>query len=142
MTRNYEGSQKTGRCWHGQDEIDCEPDEMYIERCDERDERQLFDFVPVSVDEVLIKVHGQDRCFERDDRLVKLKGCNQHVHTQRFFAVRGGFNQPRFEIGQKTMMGYCLQNDHHPKAGEGIRVKDCETGRKRTYNTTWYEVYW
>ena len=90
----------------------CNNEELYVAACDPEDpidERQLFDFIPVSGDEVLIQAYEDDsRCMERSGRNITLEECNSTITQQRFFAVRGGFNSDRFELSQKRVSEYCV----------------------------------
>jgi hypothetical protein len=146
ISRDYDGPDGSGSCWYGLEAIDCEPNELYINKCDHLDERQRFSFVPVSSDEVLIqaaRITGEleDRCFTRENRKINLQSCNQALHTQRWFSIRGGFNQARFELSQKTLMDHCVSQDHHPKAAEVLRMHDCEKTRGPKHLTSWWNIY-
>ena len=90
----------------------CNSTEMYVDKCSDRDDpvaEQLWDFVPVSSDEVLIQAYDEDRCFERLKRNITLETCNATNARQRWFAVRGGFNEPRFELSQRPISKYCVR---------------------------------
>ena len=139
ITRDYVGN-KDGVCWYGLDEIPCDPSELYMEDCEAEDYRQRFDFVPVSSDEVMIQAYQEDRCFQRNDRRIALAPCDATLHTQRWFSIRGGFNERRFELSQKTLADECVNQDHHPKAGEVMRMYECKKTRKRTHLTSWWEL--
>ena len=119
---------------------------MYINQCNENDVRQRFSFVPVSSDEVLIqaaRMDGEleDRCFHRENRKIKLQPCNQALHNQRWFSIRGGFNEARFELSQKTLADHCVSQDHHPKFAEVLRMHDCEKTRGPNHLSSWWNVY-
>ena len=102
------------------DEIECAPTELYVNECDRRDPRQHWKFIPVSSDEVMIQAmrhnqqppHLEDRCFHRDTRKILLQPCNERLHNQRWFAIRGGFNKERFELSTKTLPDRCVNQDH------------------------------
>jgi len=134
-------------CWYGLDQINCEPDQLYMARCDREDPRQRFKFQPVSSDEVLIAAYNhrtnedENRCMYLDARQIFLKECDEKVHNQRFFAVRGGFNERRFELSSKTQPDRCVNNDHHPKWGEVLRMHDCDIPRLSAHNTSWWDLY-
>ena len=63
----------------------------------------------------MIQAYGDDRCMERARRHVTMMPCNATIENQRWFAVRGGFNERRFELSQKRVYDYCLNQQHHPK---------------------------
>lgn len=79
----------------------------------------MFDFVPVSSDEVLIQAYGEDRCLSRLRRNITMQPCNATNPRQHWFAPGGGFNEPKFELSQNLLPKYCVSQDHHPKPGEG-----------------------
>jgi len=114
---------------------------MYVEACDLADPRQRFEFLPVSSDEVLIRAWGEDRCFARDNYEILLDSCREELHTQRWWAVRGGFNSARFELSQKTLPDRCVNQDHHPKSGEVMRMYECEAARKPEHSTSFWNLY-
>jgi hypothetical protein len=145
MTHDYEGSSQTGGlCWYGEDALPCDPDWIYLSECSPEHEpaaNQLFDFIPVSSDEVLIQEYGQDRCMERSRRNITLESCNATNDNQRWYAVRGGFNERRFEISQKRISDYCVNNQHHPKPAEVVYMTSCEKARRRSHETSWWNLY-
>ncbi|CAB9505692.1 expressed unknown protein [Seminavis robusta] len=143
ITRNYTGSPITGECWFGDHSNECNFDELYIDKCsppDDPNPTQLFDFVPVSDDEVLIQAYNEDRCVHRFQRNITMETCDASNHRQRWFAVRGGFNEPKFELSQKRIFQYCLNQDHHPKPGEVIAMFHCEMIRGPEHETSWWEL--
>ena len=144
ITRDYEGSPVTGKCWYGDFSLPCNASETYVSRCSDPsdpDPKQLFDFVPVSHDEVLIQAHNEDRCFHRVQRNVTLETCDATSHRQRWIAARGGFNEQRFELSQKRVSKWCLNQDHHPKYGERVRMYECEKIRHESHQTSWFNLY-
>jgi Cytolethal distending toxin A/C domain len=142
ITRDYyEGSPNSGGCWWGDVPIPCSTTELFVNQCNLEDPRQRFNFIPVSSDEVLIKAFQEDRCFQRDERHITMETCNEALHTQRWYALRGGFNERRFELSQKTSSTWCVNQDHHPKYGEVMSMHDCEKTRQRNHLTSWWELY-
>lgn len=114
MEYDYRGSSQTnGKCWYGLDSTSCNPKHIYTEKCS-KDSNQLFVFDFVNEDEALIKVYGQNRCMERSGLEINLEPCNSDKSEQRFFAIKGGFDEYRFEISQKTALRYCVNQAHHP----------------------------
>ncbi|CAB9500538.1 chromosome segregation ATPase-like protein [Seminavis robusta] len=141
MTRDYEGSPITGRCWMGTEEMDCDPKELYVGGCSRENPRQRFRFLPVSSDEVLVEAFHEGRCLQRTNLRITLETCDETLHTQRWFSIRGGFNERRFELSQKTQSQRCVNQDHHPKPGEVFRMHACEKTRRKTHLTSWFELY-
>ena len=144
MTRDYEGSPITGKCWYGDLSRPCNETEIFVDRCsppEDPDPKQLFEFIPVSDDEVLIAAYGENRCFERLRQNVTLQPCNGKLGRQRWWAIRGGFNERRFEISQKLVPTNCLNQDHHPKPGEHVRMFLCDVVRLPSQETSWWNIY-
>ena len=123
VMRDYNGKPGTGKCWYGLDVLPCNPDHVYTATCND-DDRQEWVFEYVNDSEALIKVPGEDRCMMRSGVNIVLRPCNSGNHLQRFFAIRGGFEEYRFEISQKTATRYCLNQAHHPKVSVGVDVFD------------------
>lgn len=94
-------------CWHGLTRIVCVSTETYVTRCRNND-RQQWQFEYVNNDEALIRAAGTNRCLERSGWDINLVQCDASNSRQHFYAVRGGFNQDRFEIGQKSMRDFCM----------------------------------
>lgn len=114
--RDYNGWPGTGKCWYGLDVLKCNPDHVYTAKCS-NDDRQEWIFEYVNDSEALIKVPDENRCLMRQGVNLELRPCNSANHLQRFFAIRGGFEEYRFEISQKTATRFCLNQAHHPKPG-------------------------
>jgi len=138
--RDFDGYPGRGRCWYGLDVRPCNPDHVYAATCND-DEKQQWEFVAVNDSEMLIKAKGEDRCMDRAGVNIVLRPCNPDNHYQRFFAIRGGFNEYRFEISQKTATRYCMNQSHHPKPGEVFAMYPCATARSSSWQTSWWELY-
>jgi len=113
ITRDYEGSPITGKCWYGDLSMPCNETELYVDKCSDQsnpEQTQKWDFVPVSEDEVLIQAYNEDRCMERMQRNITMQSCDATNARQRWFAVGGGFNEARFEISQKLAKNYCVRH--------------------------------
>ena len=115
--RDYKGKPGTGKCWYGLDVLPCNSDHVYTAKCNE-DERQEWVFEYVNNDEVIIKSPYDNRCMMRSGINIVLRPCNSANYLQRFFAIRGSFEEYRFEISQKSATRYCLNQAHHPKPGK------------------------
>jgi hypothetical protein len=135
--RNFDGYPGRGKCWYGLDVRECNPENVYIATCND-DERQQWEFVLLNDDEALIQAAGTDQCLERDGVNIVLRTCNGDLDTQRFFAIRGGLSEYRFELSMKTATRYCLNQAHHPKPGEVLAMYPCD--RARTETTSWWEL--
>ena len=121
------------RCRDG----DCEiGDKLYIETCSD-DGVERFDFDYVNSEEVLIKVHGTDRCLERSNKEVYIRSCDSGKSSQRWWAANGGFDEYRFEISQLGATNLCVTQRHHPKADELIHMEPCEL--PRSSDTSFWE---
>ena len=134
--RNYEGYPGKGKCWYGLDVLPCNPEHVYTAKCND-DVRQQWQFEMVDENEALIKAAGTDQCFQREGVMIELHTCNSALDTQRFFAIRGGFDEYRFEVSQITATRFCLDQAHHPKGGEVLALYPCERARADT--TSWWE---
>lgn len=93
-----------------------DPNNLFTSDCGAR--FQEFNFIPVSIDEVMITVNGQDRCIQRTSiRTIELRRCDAENDNQKWYAVDGGFNEEKFELGQKGAPGLCVSQEHHPREG-------------------------
>jgi hypothetical protein len=92
---------------------------------------------------VLIKAANANQCFTRLDGRVDivLRPCNPDDDLQKFFAIRGAFDDFRFEISQKTAVRYCLNQAHHPKWGEVLEMQPCTRARHPEHMTSWWEKW-
>lgn len=131
-------------CWY-QNVIDepCKPNQVYVVECIE-DPNQWFTFVELGnssgVDEILIQTgNGGSHCFERWRHQIYLEPCNQTNPLQRFFARKGSFDGPKFELSQLGFESNCVTNAHHPKAGEVFRFYPC--GLAESSTTGFYNKY-
>lgn len=118
----------------------CRRDHLYIDKCRDNDE-QYWVFEQTTSDEALIRAAGMDLCLETRGEEVALRPCDANNVRQNWFAVRGGFDQYRFEIGQKINPQMCLNQAHHPKAAEVLWMYPCARTRLPTHLTSWYELY-
>jgi hypothetical protein len=105
-----------GSCWYGDDSQHCRDNQIYVGKCI-NDERQWFTFVDLGnssgVDEVLIQTGDGTRCFERFEREIYLEDCDVDSNSQKWYALNGTFDGPRFEIAQLTFTpNQCITNDH------------------------------
>ena len=132
--RDFDGYPGRGKCWYGLEVRGCNPDHVYTAQCND-DERQQWVFEYVNDSEVLIKAKGENRCLYRQGTDIYLQACNPGNSDQRFFAIRGGFSDYRFEISQKSATRYCLNQAHHPKPGEYLAMYPCAASR---YDKTSY----
>ena len=113
------------RCRHGSCSLD---DKVYIEECSE-DGVQKFDFDQINGDEILIKLHGTNRCLERLYRDIYVKNCDQGNSLQRWWAKGGAFDEERFEISQLSATNLCVTQPHHPKPDEEVYLETCSQAR-------------
>jgi len=137
---DFDGYPGRGKCWYGLDILPCNPEHVYITKCND-DQRQKWVMEYVNDDEALIRVNGQDRCMHRSDVHIVLRPCDSGNKLQRFFAIRGGFDEYRFEISQKSATRYCLNQAHHPKPGEVLAMYPCATARSPEHSTSYWEFY-
>lgn len=140
VMRDYRGQPGTGKCWYGLDSLSCNPEHTYTAKCN-NDERQEWQFEYVNDSEAIIKVPGENRCMMRQGIEIVLRPCNSANHLQRFFAIRGGLEDYRFELSQKTATRFCLNQAHHPKPGEVIAMYPCARTRSPDHMTSWWEKY-
>jgi hypothetical protein len=138
VMRQFDGYPGQGKCWYGLDVLPCNPEYVYTAKCND-DERQQWQFDLLDNSETLIRAVGTDQCLERDGVNVALRTCNSFLDTQRFFAIRGGLSEYRFELSMKTATRFCLNQAHHPKAGEVLAMYPCDRARSET--TSWWELY-
>ena len=138
--RDFDGYPGRGKCWYGLDVMPCNPDHVYTAKCND-DKRQEWVFEYVNDSEAIIKVDGEDRCLHRSGVNIVLRPCNSGNKYQRFFAIRGGFDEYRFEISQKSATRYCLNQAHHPKPGEVMAMYPCSQTRSPEHQTSWFEFY-
>ncbi|CAB9527248.1 expressed unknown protein [Seminavis robusta] len=139
VMRDYNGYPGRGKCWYGLDTRPCNPYHVYTARCN-NDDRQQWQFELVNDSEVLIKAYGLNYCLQRVGVEIEMRICNSGLVTQRFFAIRGGFNEYRFEISMKTSTRYCFNQAHHPKAGEVMAMYPCSRTRDPEHQTSWWEL--
>ena len=131
----------TGSCWYGLEKNDCNPEEVYIAKCN-NDPRQRFTFLNVGNEEVLIKLgNGENRCFQRQRRAIVLDQCDENNSLQRFFAPNGSFDGIRFELSQRGFSSQCVSTAHHPKPGEVVETHDCDAVRNDS-KTSYWNKYW
>lgn len=138
--RDFDGYPGRGKCWYGLDVLPCRSDHIYIAKC-MKDSRQDWVFEYVNDSEVIIKADGQDQCLHRSGINIVLRSCNSGNKYQRFFAIRGGFDEYRFELSQKTATRYCLNQAHHPKPGEVLAMYPCARTRSPEHMTSYFEFY-
>ena len=78
-----------------------------------------------------------------DNNIYLTENCNADDPKQRFFAIRGGLNDYRFELGQ--YQGYthssCVANAHHPKSGEVVEFHNCAAARDVHDQTSFWEKH-
>lgn len=103
-------------------------DKLYIEECDDSGV-QRFDFQSLNADEVLIILHGTNKCLERQNRDIFIRVCDQGEQLQRWFAKVGEFDEFRFEISQFTASNLCITQRHHPKPDEEVELEPCTQAR-------------
>lgn len=120
MQYNYDGYPGTGQCWYGDEASECRNEHVYVGMCITGEPRQWFTFIDLGnssgVDEILIQTGDGERCFERWEREIWLEPCDPSNSLQRWFALNGSFDGPRFEISQLFYDTQCITNDHHPKS--------------------------
>ena len=133
--------QHNGKCWYGRKSKTCRNDQVYIAKCNQY-KGQRFMFVKVSGNEVLIKVgDGRNLCFERYSREIFLRTCDSSKERQRWFAPKGSFDGPRFEVSQHSLSNQCMTQDHHPKAGEVVELHSCRAARSKSHETSYWVKY-
>ena len=142
MTRNVTST----TCWHGLLKVTCSPLETYVRECGDRKytQEQLWKFIPTTNtrnNEVLIQADGTDWCLQRQNWDIHLQACDPNNPSQHFYAVRGGFDQYRFEVGQRSMSGYCMSQEHHPKHNEYVQFFPCSWNRHINSLTSYWEAY-
>lgn len=145
MMFNYTGYPGTNRCWIRNFTVPCNESQAYTAKCVTGEPRQWFRFVelgsPNGEPEVLIQTGDQLRCFERMNRELWLRECNESNPRQRWFALNGSFDGPRFEISQLGFTSQCIANDHHPKSGEVMELHWCEGSRWEEDQTSYWNKY-
>lgn len=109
-----------GNCQYG--------DKTYIDTC-RRGTSESYDFVFVNNDDVLIRVHGTNLCFERISYDIFLYECDASNRRQFWFAQRGDFRGTRFEISPRGLGSHCITQNHHPKAYEEVELEPCSRAR-------------
>ena len=109
---NYDGLPGDGKCWYGLDRRSCQSDQLYIAKCSSS-RRQRFDIIKLSSGEVQIRLgHGENKCFERDGRKIKLRGCSSSNSKQRWSIPNGSIDGKRFELSQQSVSSQCVTQDH------------------------------
>jgi hypothetical protein len=96
---------------------------IYISKCGGNSQR--FDFVPVVDDEVLIRLHGTNLCFERVNKDIYMYPCDSGNFRQQWYASNGNFAGNRFAISQDGLSRYCITQRHHPKEDEEVEMEPC-----------------
>ena len=100
---------------------------IYISECGANSQR--FDFVPVDNDEILIRLHGKNLCFERVNKDIYMHPCDAGNTRQQWYAKNGDFGGNRFEISQYGFSDYCITQRHHPKDDEEVELEACSQAR-------------
>jgi len=135
--KKLQGQPGTGKCWNGEKTQPCNSNELYIADCN-NDKRQLFDIMFVDDGEVMLRVSGDNRCFQRDGYKIVLAGCDPTDDLQRWISPRGAFFQRRFEIANPSMSNYCATQEHHPKPGEVVWLEPCILSRHPFHQTNYW----
>jgi hypothetical protein len=120
---------RNGGCYLG--------NKIYISKCGGNSQR--FDFVTVDDDEVLIKLHGDNLCFERVNKDILMSRCDVSNSRQQWYANEGGFAGDRFEFSQYGLNGWCITQRHHPKEDEEVELEPC--GQARNGETSYWNRY-
>jgi hypothetical protein len=150
MIYDYQGYPGTGLCWLADKDIDCDQDRAFVGKCLDNEPRMWFTFVNVStsvlvekslVDERLIMTGDDQRCLTRYDREIYLEACDASNYRQRWIAMNGDFDGPKFEMSQLGYTHQCITSDHHPKSGEIVETHDCEAARSLESQTSYWERY-
>ena len=106
----------------------CQQNEkLFIYTCS--DNSQSLEFVPVEGNYVLIKLKNQNLCFQRNNKDIYMKGCNDSNPNQLWFPKVGSFDGDSFEISPKDASNLCITQRHHPKAGEEVELEACTLAR-------------
>lgn len=140
MMYDYRGKPGTGRCWHGEKVQPCSRDEVYIATCN-NDKRQRFSIIWINLEEVLIKVARDNRCFQRNGYKIQLRECDAENDLQRWFSPRGAFFQRRFEIAPVSLSQYCTTQEHHPKHGEVVELVPCGVPRHPFHQSNFWQKW-
>jgi len=159
MIHDFDGYPGTGVCWYGDDKRDCLSEQLYMGKCLRYDLRQYYTFIDLgtkysgndNIQEVLIQTIddgiSEPRCLRREKSslfLTDADGCNPDDSQQRFFALTGSFEGPKFELGQYRdyTLDNCLTNAHHPKSGEVVEWFICDLVRDPEDQTSNWELYY
>lgn len=146
MMHDYDGLPGTGKCWYEQETRPCNPEELYMAKCN-RDSRQKLDLVMISPPDdnneiFMIKAPGRAQCLElQDDRSILLRECDAQSHLQHWKTTNGSLGSIRFEIVPFSLPNHCVTQNHQPKAGEVVRVYRCELPRASDSLTSFWEFY-
>lgn len=121
---------RNGRCSYG--------DKTYINTC-RQSTSQRYDFVFMNNDEILIRIHDSNLCFERIAFDIFLYECDPSNQRQMWVAQRGDFRGTRFEISPYGLQSHCITQRHHPKAFEEVELEPCS--RARLGDTSFWNRY-
>jgi hypothetical protein len=113
-------------------------DKTIIDTCDRRSSER-YDFVFVSSNDVLIRLHDRNLCFERISYDIFLYECDVSNQRQFWYAPRGDFHGTRFEISSRGLRSYCITQPHHPKPFEEVGLEPCT--RARSSATSYWNRY-
>ena len=136
MMHSYRGFPGYGKCFYGSQTGKCEEDAVYVAPCN-ADFRQQWTFAPLSHGEFQIKALSVGTCLERiDSRRVRLRECDESNVRQRWYTPGTDFFSLKFALSPSTSSG-CLGQQHHPKNGEVIELRNCAQSER--YQTLYWE---
>lgn len=123
-------------CWQCKGECE-ENEELWFQKCNKNIDTQRFSYIPDVVGG-RFKVYGKDLCLQRVSRTrYQLRKCNVSKKSQ---IIIGFFADGHpFELQPFRDSSNCVNQHHHPKAGEEVINTLCKTARY--WHTNLMELY-
>lgn len=144
MHFDYQGLPGTGMCWYGLERRPCNPDQIYVAKCNS-DPQQRFDLILLSnnnsEDIFLIQVPNKNACLEMQGNSIFLRPCNLQNSLQQWKTLNGSLAGRRFEIVPSSRPTHCVTQAHHPKAGEVVELYKCSVARSPEHITSFWHLY-
>jgi len=119
-------------CWECKGDTCTENKGLWWQKCNGSDMKQHFSYIESDSGEGRFKWAHGDLCLQRVSRVnYDLKRCSNHPNQ-----VIEGFRSDGepFELYPQGDRGLCINQHHHPKAGEIVENTLCKTARKWVTN--------
>ena len=145
MMWDYDGFPGTGKCWYGLETLPCNPEEVYIAKCN-TDPRQRFNLLVLppgasNEETFLIQVPNRGSCLEMKGNSIFLRPCDLQSPLQQWKAINGSLTGRRFEVVPSTRPTHCVTQAHHPKPGEVVELYRCGVARSPDHLTSFWNLY-